>query len=51
MDIILFGKQGAGKGTLGRELAKNLTLQVFETGGELRKLAAGNSPLDKKSKK
>lgn len=50
MDIILFGMQGAGKGTLGKSLASRYNLQIFETGGELRKLSQQDSTLAKKVK-
>ncbi|MDD5179111.1 MAG: nucleoside monophosphate kinase [Candidatus Gracilibacteria bacterium] len=49
-DFILFGMQGSGKGTQGQILAAKLNLQVFETGGQLRKLAAEDSDLGKKVK-
>jgi len=49
-DFILFGMQGSGKGTQGQILAAKLNLQVFETGGQLRKLAAEDSELGKKVK-
>jgi len=45
MDLILFGMQGSGKGTLGKELAKTFNMQIFETGAEFRKLSTENSPL------
>ncbi len=51
MDLILFGMQGSGKGTLGKELANKFGLEIFDTGGELRKLATQDSPLGKKIKK
>lgn len=50
MDIILFGMQGAGKGTLGKALAARYNLQIFETGGELRKLSSQDNALAKKVK-
>ncbi|MFH1375419.1 MAG: nucleoside monophosphate kinase [Patescibacteria group bacterium] len=49
-DIILFGMQGSGKGTQARRLAEKSQLQVFETGGQLRKLAAEDSDLGRKVK-
>ncbi len=50
MDIILFGIQGSGKGTLAKAIAANFDMNYFETGGELRKLAAEESDLGKKIK-
>lgn len=50
MDLIFFGMQGAGKGTLGKSLAKDFGLQIFETGAELRKLASEDSELGHKVK-
>lgn len=50
MDYVLFGIQGSGKGTHGKILAQKLNAAYFETGEELRKLAAENSPLGKKVK-
>ena len=47
-DIILFGMQGSGKGTQARILAEKFGHKIFETGGQLRKLAAEDSPLGKK---
>ena len=41
MDIVLFGIQGSGKGTLGKIIADKYGFQVFETGSELRKLSPG----------
>ena len=49
-DIILFGMQGSGKGTQGQIIAQKLNLQIFETGGQLRKLAAEDSELGRKIK-
>ncbi len=45
MDVVLFGIQGSGKGTLGVGVAKEYGLVIFETGGELRKLSAEDSEL------
>ncbi len=42
--------QGSGKGTLGKSLAERYNLQIFETGGELRKLSQLDSDLAKKVK-
>jgi len=50
MDLIFFGMQGAGKGTLGKLVAKRYGFQIFETGSELRKLSKEDSPLGKKIK-
>lgn len=50
MDYVLFGIQGSGKGTQGKILAQRLGAAYFETGGELRRLAADESPLGKKVK-
>lgn len=50
MDYVLFGIQGSGKGTHGKILAEKLGAAYFETGGELRRLAAENSELGKKVK-
>ncbi|MFA6917261.1 MAG: nucleoside monophosphate kinase [Candidatus Gracilibacteria bacterium] len=50
MDLIFFGMQGSGKGTLGKAIAERYNMQVFEMGGELRKLAQEDSELGKKVK-
>lgn len=50
MDLVLFGIQGSGKGTLGKFLAQEYGLEVFETGSELRKLSSENSALGQKVK-
>lgn len=50
MDIVLFGIQGSGKGTLGKGLASKYQLEIFETGAELRKLSQQDSDLAKKVK-
>ncbi len=50
MDIILFGIQGSGKGTLAKAIAANYDMNYFETGGELRKLAKEDSELGQKVK-
>jgi adenylate kinase len=42
--------QGAGKGTVGKLVAEDFNLKVFETGAELRKLAQEDSELGKKVK-
>lgn len=50
MDIILFGMQGSGKGTLGKIIAEKYGLEIFETGGQLRKLSQEDSELGRKVK-
>jgi len=50
MDLIMFGMQGAGKGTVGKRIAKDLNLKVFGTGEALRTLATKNSELGRKVK-
>ena len=50
MDLVLFGIQGSGKGTQAKLLSEKLNLEIFETGGELRKLAKQDSELGKKIK-
>lgn len=50
MDLILFGMQGAGKGTVGKSIAQKFNLKIFETGGALRNLASKDSELGKKVK-
>lgn len=50
MDLILFGMQGSGKGTLGKFLAEKYGFKIFEMGGELRALAKKESELGKKVK-
>lgn len=50
MDLIFFGMQGSGKGTLSKSVAERYGLEIFETGGELRKLASQDSELAKKIK-
>jgi adenylate kinase len=49
-DIILFGMQGSGKGTQARILAEKFGYQIFETGGQLRRLATEDSDLGRKVK-
>lgn len=49
-DYILFGIQGAGKGTQGKILAEEIGAAYFEMGGELRKLAREDSELGQKVK-
>ncbi len=50
MDLIFFGMQGSGKGTLGKAVAERYNLQIFETGGELRKLSSQDTELAHKVK-
>jgi adenylate kinase len=50
MDLVLFGIQGSGKGTLGKSVATRYGFEVFETGSELRKLSQEDSELGKKVK-
>ncbi|MFH1218583.1 MAG: nucleoside monophosphate kinase [Candidatus Peregrinibacteria bacterium] len=50
MDLIFFGMQGAGKGTIGKTIAEKFNLKIFETGGALRTLAQEDSPLGHKVK-
>lgn len=50
MDLIFFGMQGAGKGTLGKAVAEKYQMDFFETGAELRKLSQENSELGQKVK-
>jgi adenylate kinase len=49
-DIILFGMQGSGKGTQARILADKFGYKIFETGGQLRRLASEDSELGKEVK-
>ncbi len=51
MDLILFGMQGSGKGTLGKALASYFNMNTYETGAVLRKLSNEKSPLGDKIKK
>ncbi len=45
MDLLLFGIQGSGKGTQAKRLAQEFGFDIFEAGGELRKIAASGSQL------
>jgi adenylate kinase len=45
MDLVFFGIQGSGKGTQAKKLAAEFGYDIFEAGGELRKIAAIRSPL------
>lgn len=40
MDLVLFGIQGSGKGTQAKRLCAEFGFDLFEAGGELRKIAA-----------
>ncbi len=50
MDIVLFGIQGSGKGTVGKTIAEKFGFKIFETGSALRQLAQETSPLAQKVK-
>jgi adenylate kinase len=50
MDLVLFGIQGSGKGTQGKFIAEKYGFEIFETGGELRRLAKEDSELGRKVK-
>lgn len=45
MDLMLFGIQGSGKGTMGKMLAQKFGCLWFDTGAELRKLSQTDTPL------
>lgn len=45
MDLVFFGIQGSGKGTQAKRLAADFGYDIFEAGGELRKIAASGSEL------
>ena len=45
MDLVLFGIQGSGKGTQAKRLAGEFGYSIFETGAELRKIAASGSEI------
>ncbi len=45
MDLVLFGIQGSGKGTQAKKLAAEFGFEIFEAGGELRKIAASGTEL------
>lgn len=45
MDLVLFGIQGSGKGTQAKRLSAEQGYLIFETGAELRKIAASGSEL------
>ncbi|MCH8206826.1 MAG: nucleoside monophosphate kinase, partial [Chloroflexi bacterium] len=50
VDLILFGIQGSGKGTQARILAEKKGYKLFETGKELREMAASGTDLGDKVK-
>lgn len=50
MDLVLFGIQGSGKGTIGRAVSQKFGFHYFETGAQLRKLAQEDSDLARKVK-
>lgn len=45
MDLVLFGIQGSGKGTQAKKLAAEFGYDIFETGKELRAIAATDTEL------
>ena len=47
MDLVFFGIQGSGKGTQAKKLAAEFGYDIFEAGGELRKIVASGSALGK----
>ncbi len=47
MDLVFFGIQGSGKGTQAKKLVAEFGYDIFEAGGELRKIAASGSELGK----
>lgn len=47
MDIVLFGIQGSGKGTQAKKLAQEFGYEIFEMGGELRKMSTSGTELGK----
>lgn len=50
MELIFVGIQGSGKGTQAKLLAEKYGYTIFETGGELRKIAQTDTDLGKKIK-
>lgn len=50
MNLVLFGRQGSGKGTQGKYCAERYRLIPFVTGDELRKLSNEKSELGQKIK-
>lgn len=47
MDLVFFGIQGSGKGTQAKKLAAEFGYDIFEAGGELRKIVSSGSKLGK----
>lgn len=47
MDLVFFGIQGSGKGTQAKRLAARHSYDIFEAGGELRRIVASGSELGK----
>ncbi|MBI1812192.1 nucleoside monophosphate kinase [Candidatus Peregrinibacteria bacterium] len=45
MDLVFFGIQGSGKGTQAKRLASEFDYDIFEAGGELRKIAREDTQL------
>jgi adenylate kinase len=45
MDLVLLGIQGSGKGTQAKRLAAEFGFAIFEAGGQLRAIAASDTPL------
>lgn len=45
MDLVVFGIQGSGKGTQAKKLAAEFGYEIFEAGGELRKIKASGTEL------
>ncbi|MCF7844261.1 MAG: nucleoside monophosphate kinase [Kiritimatiellales bacterium] len=45
MDLVFFGIQGSGKGTQAKKLAAEFGYDIFEAGGELRKIKSSGTPL------
>ena len=45
MDFVIFGIQGSGKGTQAKRLAEEFGYDIFEAGGELRKIKASGTEL------
>ena len=43
MDLVIFGIQGSGKGTQAKKLAEEFGYDIFEAGGELRRIADSGS--------
>lgn len=45
MDLVFFGIQGSGKGTQAKKLAADFGYDIFEAGGELRKIKQSGTEL------